>query len=303
MGTEVRIIEDSISELGFRLTTFRLRYPRIIHAEFMTHRIFSRNASSSRAIPVKRLASATADDMFIPKFRKNKPGMQPGAPLSDYEQEVAKRAWMEAADVCLRAAQNLEALGVHKQWANRMLEWFGYINVVVTASTYENFFALRRERDENGLPMAQDEMYDLANEMERQYQISNPKLLKEGTWHLPFLDHEDLELIGQRIKGQYEFFHDALPAYVDTLCAVSSARCARVSYYTVEGKRPSIEEDIALYKKLEPVRHVSPMEHQATPDYMLWNGQWAKPQYHGNFEGWIQHRKMIPGESGVGDDG
>ena len=37
------------------LWTFELTYPRYIHSEFMTHRVFSRNASSSRAIPVKRM--------------------------------------------------------------------------------------------------------------------------------------------------------------------------------------------------------------------------------------------------------
>jgi hypothetical protein len=63
-----KVIADSIADGCPRLITLQLRYPRFIHSEFMTHRAFSRNASSSRAIPVERLIQDVIDDPAMPVY-------------------------------------------------------------------------------------------------------------------------------------------------------------------------------------------------------------------------------------------
>ena len=45
-GISVKVIKDSISEKGDRLTTFELEFHRYILAEWNTHRAISKNASS-----------------------------------------------------------------------------------------------------------------------------------------------------------------------------------------------------------------------------------------------------------------
>ena len=297
---EVKILKDSISESGHRITTYQLKYPRIIHSEFMTHRVFSRNASSSRAIPVHRLVATVKEDFFLPKFRYNKPGMQPGLPLSDADQLVAEGLWKDAADACMKAAMILgddEGLNVHKQWANRMLEWFTHINVVVTSTAWSNFFALRRDIDENGFPVAQDEMFQLAQMMQRAMQESEPMLLKAGEWHLPYVNTHD--------KTQDEIWNMGWesPHMLFDAIRVSVARCARVSYYTHEGKKPTLQKEFELYNRLvgSTPMHASAAEHQATPHYIDITSSDVNLdraiQLQGNFKGWKQYRKMLPNES------
>ena len=172
---KVTMIEDSISVHDERLQTMQLFYPRMIHSEFMTHRQHSKNASSSRAIPVKTLLSMTRQQMYIPKFRKNQPGMQPGDYLSESEQRTAEAIWSDMAEYCMRGVELLAEMGVHKQWANRPTEWFGWINVLCTSSTFTNFNALRMELTEAELPMAQDEIYTLARKMWEVSRTSKPK--------------------------------------------------------------------------------------------------------------------------------
>ena len=53
MAYHAEVLIDSVNPAGQRLTTFVLRFPRFVLSEFNTHRMFSRNASSSRAIPTR----------------------------------------------------------------------------------------------------------------------------------------------------------------------------------------------------------------------------------------------------------
>ena len=62
MGYSARVLLDSVSPGGVRLVTMEVRYPRFIHAEFMTHRMFSRNAGSSRALPIRKMIAAVRDE-------------------------------------------------------------------------------------------------------------------------------------------------------------------------------------------------------------------------------------------------
>lgn len=286
---EVKVIEDSISEAGIRITTLQLTYPRYIHAELMTHRVFSRNASSSRAIPVKTLVQKSLDNMVQPiRWGLNQPGMQANEKnLSGEALEEAKAIWRSMAETCAAGAIRLAELGLHKQWANRPTEWFGTISVVLTSTDFSNWDELRAHPD------AQPEINYLALLMIEARINSTPRLLKEGEWHLPYITHAER--------------NDALNAIdvnkaVLLLPRISSARCCRVSYLKHDGSKASIQEDLDLCEKLvgaEPL-HASPFEHSATPDSYLHGGEskkeWGNPHLHGNFTGWCQYRKMIEAE-------
>lgn len=305
MTITAQIIADSISPAGKRLTTMQLRYPRFIHAEFMTHRLFSRNASSSRAIPVARMIEDLRRDPAMPVYwGSNKPGMQAGAELQDKDLIGAKACWLEAMEEAIAQAENMIDLGLHKQIANRILEPWAHINVVVTATDWENFFTLRRHSD------AQPEIKALADQMWDAMQASIPNGLAAGEWHLPYIDWVPLT---NRLKTDSTDWMQAedhitqngvlrvVPTeeqILNLLRKVSVARCARVSYLTHDGKQTTVEEDLQLYDRLlgsQPL-HASPAEHQATPDERNMGGGWWKAKLHGNFTGWIQYRKTLPGE-------
>lgn len=239
----------------------------------MTHRVFSRNASSSRAIPGSKLLAITESNFVEPvRWGKNQKGMQPSTDnLTGAYLDEAKQIWRDMAEVCAKGSARLSELGLHKQWANRPLEWFGIIKAVVTSTEWDNFFNLRDH------PAAMDEIGYLAQAMKVALNRSIPKELEKGQWHLPYV-----------IKEQRDGIED------EVLCAMSSARCARVSYISHLGEDTAIEEDIGLFSKLigdgSHPPHSSPFEHVAMADDRLikirsLNGNLAK--------GWIQMRKLI----------
>jgi hypothetical protein len=298
MSAQVKIIADSISVGGKRITTFQLRYWRAIHSEVMTHRVFARNASSSRAIPVSKIIKQVMTDPAGPIFwGSNKPGMQAGEELMGLRKAAAQFLWRTAGKVACVFAWGAMKLGLHKQVANRLLEPWQYISVVVTATEYENFFELRCH------PAAQPEIQELATMMHSALTESMPQTLEPGQWHLPYVTSEDL----------YELSRTRTPdEAIAVALKMSTARCARVSFLTHESTKPTIEDDIALYGRLvgsAPI-HASPCEHQASPDDTCWietsliendkeellssdKGAWVHPELHGNLKGWVQHRKFI----------
>jgi len=274
---EAKIIEDSISPARARLTTFQLRYPRFIHAEFMTHRLFSRNASSSRAIPAKRLLDDIEFDPALPiHWGKNQKGMQAREEMDAFQAEACKELWLQARDSALSFARALESMGLHKQVVNRLTEPWAHISVVCTATNFDNFFALRCHPD------AQPEIKQLADQMRDLYYANTPRRLNIGQWHLPYIQDEERFAPGNlRKAGQLK--------NEGNLIRASTARCARVSYLTHDKKEPSIDVDVALFEKLFGSKHMSPFEHVGTPnsDPNAWSG---------NFQGWIQYRKTLKGE-------
>lgn len=304
---------DSISQHGKRLTTFELRYPKFIHGEFMTHRALSRNASSSRAIPTAKYLEEVRSDVLRAApvwWGKNQPGMQADEELDDINQlrtdgsyysakSHAKDLWHEAAHNAANLAGRLNKIGAHKQIVNRVLEPFVHINVVATATEWDNFFGLRLHKD------AQPEMRRLAESMWIARDTSLPRELKHGQWHLPYVSDGEMNgLVGNTmlmdIHGDEALPQGPASLYWGTLLKLSVARCARVSYRSFEtGKRSTHLEDGALFNRLKESGHWSPFEHQATPDDRK---DWASKRYiypeeHGNFIGWRQYRKMIPGEA------
>lgn len=308
MAAQVKIIKDSISEAGVRLTTFQLRYWRAIHAELLTHRVFSRNASSSRAIPVKNMLEQVRNDPAMPiHWGLNKPGMQADEECSElvknlhlHDTKVSadvspQDAWIEAAHRAADVAEKMMEAGYHKQIVNRLLEPFQYISVVLTATEFGNWFELRAHEN------AQPEIQELATLMRDRMNESTPTLLRDGEWHLPYVTEEDYDNVA-RFRKEAMGMTDA-EAWDDDeigsmLRQVSAARCCRVSYLKHDGSASSIEEDIALCDRLAGSRpiHASPFEHQATPDRRVdddGHQYWLMPENHGNLRGWIQNRKLI----------
>lgn len=278
MKIYAKVIAASISPWGVPLYTLELCYPRFIHSEFMTHRVFSRNASSSRAIPVAKMLEQVRNSPAMPvHWGKNQPGMQAREELTGAERQRAESEWRVSAFLAAQSAERMQAAGAHKQITNRLLEPFQWIKVIVTATEWGNFFELRDHED------AQPEIRALAVEIRAAIDGAKPRLLMPGEWHLPYIHDSELD----------EF------CLID-LRKASGARCARVSYLTHDGQATSIEKDVALYERLVGARpiHASPIEHQATPDHRRWflralRGEYVHPQLHGNLKGWIQHRKLV----------
>ncbi len=271
----VKTIKHSISPQGIELYTCHAHYWRPIHSELMTHRDFGRNARSSRAVPTMTLLQ---EEIFVPQFGMNKPGMQSDllAPLE--LQDKWSKEWQDLAHICRSYVSRWSAEGMHKQHANRPLEWFGWIDVLITATRWKNFFALRISE------FAQPEFDELARAISREMHTSSPKILLPGEWHLPYVEDNELAELG-----------------LETCKKLSVARCARLSYVPFDGE-PQLDKEFERYEKLvvsQPV-HASPAEHQATPDTLLGDNaaeyRWESPDLHGNLDGWIQLRKTIPNE-------
>lgn len=263
--TAARVVADSVSPGGVRLTTLEVTLHRFVLAEFNTHRVFSRNSASSRAIPLKRTIERVLDDPAVPLvFPAEKAGMQGGEPLDTNTTADATDVWHTASLNAVRHARRLQELGVHKSVANRLLEPFLWHTIIVTSTEWDNFFAQRCS------PLAQPEIRAAAELM--RIALNNgpaPARVDFGEWHLPFINEDDLT--------------DCRRAGVDPR-HVSAARCARVSYLTHDGHR-DVREDELLYDRLitaDPP-HWSPLEHVATP--VLGD---ATPL--GNFQGWAQLR-------------
>ena len=307
-----KVIADSIhSETGTRITTFELVYPRFIHSEFMTHRIFNRNASSSRAIPTTKLIEQVRSNPVFPShWGKNQKGMQAAEELSEDARMDAILVWTKASESAAIYAEQLRRGQVHKQIVNRILEPFTHIRVVVTSTSWVNFYGLRDHKD------AQPEIRELAQAMKKAHEESKPTKLQWGEWHLPYITPADSVVAYDTCKYQ-RVTRDELNSkeIYGLLLKVSAARCARASYNNFEGKPSTLEEDLALFSKLvedQPI-HASPTEHQATPmrrrmPYVnnMNPGTWEQgvtsmdregKLYSGNLLDFIQFRKLIPGET------
>jgi len=300
-----RVVEKSVLK-GFEdtpLITFELRYPRLIHAELMTHRVFSRNASSSRAIPVETIMKQIEEQPAMPiHWGMNKAGMQAAEEwdFDDGGEWNPQYEWRAAAKSAVVHGRQMSEMGIHKQVANRICEPFQFINVVVTSTEWSNWYALRDHKD------AQPEIAELARMMIQANEQAEPTILQDEHWHLPYITEVDYQSSVE----------------MEDLVKASAARCARVSYMKHDKSSPSIEDDLMLYNMLavrpfdsgnghilgvdDPV-HLSPLEHQATVnsvgcvssmdmpwpegythmdrDRRLWSGNFRSP--------WIQYRQIF----------
>lgn len=290
------IVADSISQ-GKRITTFELEYPRFIHSELMTHRVFSRNAMSSRAVPIEKMIEQVRTSPATPvHWGLNMPGMQAKEEARGFTKQQSIGRWKWAAEQAAECADALNCAGIHKQVVNRLLEPFQTMKTVLTSTEFENFYWLRNHED------AQPEIKKLAEEMLKDQEQSVPVELEPGEWHTPYYGN------GSWKEG---FDYDYQGVRLEEALAISASCCAQVSYRKLDD---SLEKALNVYKRLvesEPV-HASPFEHQATPmkivncDYFtdaIWEALGQEGATHmdkdqniwsGNFAGWIQHRQLIP---------
>ena len=297
-----KILADSISPSGVRMTTMEIEYPRFILAELNTHRMLSKNSASSRAIPVKTMHEHIRNHPATPvHWGKNQPGMQAKAELTDNDLADAKFIWRRAMDDAIHWAWALaDRVGLHKQIANRITEPWMTMKTVISGTEWRNFFWLRAHAD------AQPEIHQLAVAMWDAYNASTPQHLQPGEWHVPYVT-------------TYRDNHTGVLHYLDsndqyisaeTARVISASCCAQVSYRKNDD---SIEKAQKIFDQLihsQPC-HASPVEHQATPMDLRTTANyepetWEPGVTHvsangdlwsGNLRGWIQHRKLIPGEA------
>ncbi len=334
MQIEAKIIAHSKSSVnGKEIVTFELDYPRFIHSELLTHRLFSRNAASSRAIPVAKMIEMVRENPAMPvRFGANQAGMQDKgvehtalvyieelhntALANGLDEDRAElfasinssSAWRFAANKVAGIAEAFSNAGYHKQIVNRILEPFQWMKTVVTATEFDNWFWLRNHPD------AQPEIKRLAEVMWEALQNSSPVVLSPGEWHLPYVHIHRNELGGLQYCAE-DNERGAISLTLEEALAISSSCCAQVSYRKLDN---SLDKAQDIFKRLIESKpcHASPCEHQATPmDYtnkydctddgvnvarFPWS--WEKGITHadcdgnlwsGNFKNWIQHRQLI----------
>ena len=332
---EAKMIADSIGQHSPRLLTIRAVSPKFIHQETLRHRLiyiedalrgdpdFSFSVSSARAIPFKKLLEEVRSDELraVPvKWGAEQKGMSPGDELDDIHKsvdwflgsdddgnnpawesitfrEAARREWRQAALTAAAAAERMTAIGVHKSIVNRVIEPYIHCHALMTATApgWLNFFGLRLDGGADPTVRA------LAEACWVVWNESEPKLLRPGEWHLPFVNEDDLQ--------EKDWSDNPISYHIK----VSVARCARLTFNSFEtGKISTIEEDLKLYDRLvgSVPLHASPAEHIAAPDTKkqmlissvngdtgIYDYAWNKQHLHGNLPGWQQYRKMLPGEA------
>ncbi|AXN57794.1 putative flavin-dependent thymidylate synthase [Serratia phage vB_SmaM-Kashira] len=308
----VKVIADSKvrenKEQKARVTTFELTYPRIIHAELMTHRVLTKNAMSSRAVPIATMIELVRSQPAMPvEWGSNNPGMRSMNLLGEEETAKAKELWIEASEFACQKAEELAALNAHKQIANRLLEPFQFMRTIVTGTDWNNFRWLRVDKD------ADPTFYELAKVMMAAMDQSHPETLKFGQWHTPYVEHCEGGAPGT--FGYYVTDEEDQRVMLtkEEALAISASCCAQVSYRRLNSTK---DKALDIYGRLLSGNkvHASPFEHQATPlPYHMYekkplNGvalppwNWPKGVTHvsremeyfsGNLRGFIQHRQLL----------
>lgn len=310
-----KIIADSISPEGVRLTTVQAVIHRFILAEVDTHRVFSRNSASSRAIPVVKQLAKFCDDTALPvSWPAEQKGMSGGAELEGKALADAKALFERMRGGTVGEIQRYlddhpdPETRLHKSLLNRLMEWGQWHTVVITSTAWDNFYGLRLS------PAAQPEFRVVAAEIAKAREASTPTPINNGFWHLPYIEDVDVraaekylhETRGVVSRGQVTLL----------LIKMSAARVARTSYETMDGKRDP-GEDVALYEKLTSAHpmHSSPLEHVATPNADNlhsvavmsalphietggFSGMRLTLPLYGNFLGWHQHRFDVEAQRG-----
>lgn len=278
-GIQATVIADSISTTGARLTTIEATFPRLYLSQVGTHRVFSKNAASTRALPSNAILQQVEQSPYIPKkWGAEMRGMVARDVIPSGLDGRATATWLHARDEAVKCARRLMEFGVHHQQVNHLLTPWMWQTVLISSTTWSNFFALRIHAD------ASEEMCELATKMRDALNASVPVERAPGngieSWHLPYVTDEE--------RDNPEF----PPSQV--VCA-SVGRCARVSYLRHDGTR-DMARDVELALRLCNDGHWSPFEHQATPigNSVVTSASLLRC---GNFTGWAQYRKSFKGES------
>jgi hypothetical protein len=269
---KVEVVLDSRNAYNDkRLTTLYVEYERFFHQEVLTHRVFSRNSASSRAIPTRRLIELVDDEPVLPSFiGVNCPGMAAAEELSGSEREEFLSDVLKIKEVAVWVADKWGGR-VHKQNVNRYLEPFMPIGVVLSGTEWGNFLWLRDD------PAAEPHFRRLAHAICEALAGSSPQLLTPGwEWHLPYITRADWNNPLCKLWEPRDF------------AFVSAARCARASFFRAgDGSDKTITAECDKGVELAQRRHWSPLEHQAVACCE------AADYQSGNFFGWGQFRKTF----------
>jgi len=279
---------------GKLIYTFELDYSRMIHSELMTHREFSRNAQSSRAVPVPKTLEINKEWVRPLVWAKNQPGMSSTEELEGIALESVKALWDASAKSAFAYSKAMADAGLHKQYANRQTEGVSRIKVVVTSTEFDNFFWLRDDPD-----AAQPEVVALARAMQDAMADAEVLTIGEDDWHVPYITrkiNEDGCIIYLDAEFNELTKEDAIK--------ISASCCAQVSYRNLnETKEKALEIYDRLFSGAKP--HLSPVEHQACAidgPNEIGHGEWTKGITHrtrngtycsGNFKEFVQYRQLL----------
>lgn len=261
---DVTVLADSLNtKTGDRATTFLLeRFPLRVLAEINTHRVFSRNAGSTRAIPVGKVIEQVINDPYIPDWTRKQPGMQGARDLASGKRDKATQRSLEARDYQIEVVRELhENWDIAKQDCNWYLAPWMRLPYIVTSTTFGNFFKLRVNEK-----TVHPALYGYAKDMRELFHESVPQFIEPGDWHIAFGDMglEDMSL-QEKLK-------------------ISAARAARGSYNDHFGDfKP--ERDYKLHDDLLREGHMSPFEHQL-------KAQEQKRMYR-NLQGFMHYRQHV----------
>lgn len=299
-----KVICDSINEAGQRVTTLEIEYPRFILAELNTHKMLEKNSSSSRAIPIMRMIEQIDSNMAMPLYwGKAKSGMQADGEVDDLTKQMAKTSWVGDFYRLKESAIWMDDMFIHKQTANRLLEPFQMMKTVITGTDWDNFFNLRIHPD------AQPEFCMLAYKMYKAMQESEPFLLKEDEWHLPYLKRSRGE------QGEIQYYPKGVlvSKYLELEEAqrISASCCAQTSYRKSDDSLEKADKVFDMLINAEVI-HSSPFGHLATPavfketieisnvfEYLekvegVTHVRKDGTPCSGNLTGWISYRHLIP---------
>lgn len=309
-GVKATCLLHSVSQAGVPMVTFEIEYPRMILAELNTHRMLSRNSASSRAIPFEKMTKQLVGRPV--RFGEANPGMQDKG--EEHNQPVfyedadeyfsPEDYWEIAKNSAQKMARGYYRAGYHKQIANRLVEPFQMMKTVISGTEWANFFWLRYHES------ADPTFAELARVMQQAMQESIPQTLLPGEWHLPYVTSR------RNDNGKMEYWLDSdTQLCEDDALKVSAARCAAVSYRNTDY---GLDKCRQVHDKLvgDDRKHGSAMEHQARAMTGLEAGgevtlvtspkTWEHGVTHmdselnlwsGNLKGWVQYRKLIPGEN------
>lgn len=327
------VLASRHAQTGRLVVSLHMRYPRIIHGELMTHRVFNRNARSSRAVPIKTLLGEIRSSAFIPwHWTGAKPGMQgvpnwqekilvKGAAALHVDTDIpvnAEAAWLWGRDLMADLAESFADADYHKQVANRLVEPWMWMDLLVTSTHWANFMHLRDHPD------AEPHIRDLAVLVGKALEAAGDQaqILHPGQWHLPYVTREEIdrELPAWRFTSAADAVLRPETTVADLGKMISAARCARISYKPFDGNS-TYEKEIERFNSLigNDAVHASPLEHQCTPDEIVtvettyWNDNGDEqapapcrdtkarggqnPELHGSLTDFVQFRKTVPNEA------
>lgn len=296
MTITAKKLAHSICNNGEEIVTFELEYPRIVHSEFMTHRVFSRNAASSRAIPIEKMNSLIMDNPAMPsKWGKNQPGMQAGSDhdgLVEVDEGVfvsVEEAWKIAMKNAVDMSSAISDAGYHKQIANRLTEPFSHMKTIMTTTDIFNFFNLRIHEE------ADPTIKELAGVVcDSYYHGGDPLYIEDGEWHLPYIRTTYDESLNPIYRVRT--LDEAKIMTLEEARMTSVAACAQVSYRNLNYDMELVTKIFNKLCGMPP--HLSPFEHVATPIFSGFNQMGVTHMFKdgvygsGNLRGWAQFRNM-----------